>query len=104
MRFLFQLLISVLVLTSSGIPQSVVCSANECHTSATAEMQAPEQESHEDACAEDCGLCICCPLRAAPVAWASVPARLAGGSWLPASPDNRIGRLSAREIFQPPRA
>ena len=104
MRVLLRLLILVLVLASSGIPQSLACTEPECCASTTAELQSPEHESHEDTCTDDCGLCICCPLRAAPGAWASLPAKPAGRTFLPVLADELSGILASYEIFQPPRA
>ena len=104
MRVLLRLLILVLVLVSSGIPQSLACTEPDCCASTSAEFQSPEHESHEDTCTENCGLCMCCPLRAAPAASASLPAQPSGRTFFPVLTDEPIGILASREIFQPPRS
>ena len=104
MRVLLRLLILVLVLASSGIPQSLACAEPDCCAPTTAELQSPEHERHEETCTDDCGLCICCPLRAAPGVWASLPAQPSGHEFFPVLTDDLTGILASREIFQPPRS
>jgi hypothetical protein len=104
MRVLLRLLILVLVLASSGIPQSLACTEPDCCAPNSTEIQAPNHESHEETCSDDCGLCICCPLRAAPAAWASLPTQASSRKYFAVLTDDPNGILASREIFQPPRS
>ncbi|QRK07774.1 hypothetical protein JQX13_48665 [Archangium violaceum] len=100
MQLLLRLIAILLVLTTGGVFQTLAFASNG------AEACAGEEEGDRCAdCALDCGVCLCCPLRATPVTSAmEVPTEVPLPE--PALACVREPTLSGAgaDIFQPPRA
>lgn len=100
MRFLLRLIALLLMLTTGGVLQTLA------FASEGVEACADEEDGEQCAdCALDCGVCLCCPLRAAPV---SPVVELRVEVPLPervlASVREPVPSGVGVDIFQPPRA
>jgi hypothetical protein len=99
MPFLFRLIAVLLMLTSGGVVQTLAFASGGDVNCAGEQDEGPCTD-----CTLDCGLCLCCPLRAAPalslVQTQEAPVReealSAIGEPVLAGP--------GEDIFQPPRA